>query len=416
MKKKLTVLLALMVLMSTLVLSSCASNPDDKIIVAKIDGKKITKSEFDKDWSLRKQELGITDDILASEQYADQIREIKESVLEALVTQKITRIELEVLGYYNFSPEEEATIKDNFDNFVSSIEQSGQQAILATLEEGYSERDYTKALNEYIDTALGDMGIDLDYVEKYFSDTVAMENADADLVDMNISEEDLQRYFDDRVESDKELFSDLAMYESYTMQSDYESYFIPEGIRMIRHVLISLSDEAIADIRTLRSEGNDEDADAALKSALEDIQEKSDDVLAKLKDGTITFDEAIEQYNDDPGMATNPDGYQMFADTTAYVPEFTQAGMALAKVGDISGLVASDYGYHILQYTSDYAPGPVDFESVKDSVAADAPNQKRNEKWSELSDEWLAKHEVEYFYENLVENTTDKPAVLPITE
>ena len=416
MKKKLTVLLALMVFVLTLILSSCAADPDDKIIVAKIDGKKITKSEFNKDWALKKQEFGITDDILASGQYADQIKEIKEDVLDALVTQKVTRIELGELGYYNFSPEEEATIQDNFDSFISSLEQSGQQAILATLDEGYSERDYVKAVNEYIDTALGDMGIDIDYVEEYFSDTVAMENADAELVDMNISEEDLQRYFDNKVESDKELFTDLVMYESYTMQSDYESYFIPEGIRFVRHVLIGMDDEAIAEIRTLRGEGNDEDADALLEASLEDISEKANEVLTKLEEGTITFDEAIEQYNDDPGMASNPEGYQMFTDTIAYVPEFTEAGMALKNVGDISGLVASDFGYHILEYTSDYAPGPVDFESVRASVEADAPTQKRNEQWTALSDEWLAKHEIEYFYENLVEDIPDAPAVLPIAE
>jgi hypothetical protein len=226
----------------------------------------------------------------------------------------------------------------------------------------------------------------------------------------------LQRYFDNKVESDKELFTDLVMYESYTMQSDYESYFIPEGIRFVRHVLIGMDDEAIAEIRTLRGEGNDEDADALLEASLEDISEKANEVLTKLEEGTITFDEAIEQYNDDPGMASNPEGYQMFTDTIAYVPEFTEAGMALKNVGDISGLVASDFGYHILEYTSDYAPGPVDFESVRASVEADAPTQKRNEQWTALSDEWLAKHEIEYFYENLVEDIPDAPAVLPIAE
>ena len=416
MKKKLTVLLALMVFVSTLALSACNADPNDKIVVAKLDGKKIMKSEFDKDWSLRKQELGITDAILASEVYADQIEEIKRSVLESLVTQKVTRMELGELGYYNFSPEEEASIQDNFDSFLSSLEQSGQTTILATLDEGYSDKEYTKAVNEYIDTALGEMGIDLDYVEEYFTDTVAMENADAELVDMNISDEDLLRYFNDKVESDKELFTTLAMYESYVMQGDYESYYIPEGIRFIRHVLISLSDEAIAEISTLRSNGNDEDADALLESSLEDIADEANEVLAKLEEGTITFDEAIEQYNDDPGMSTNPDGYQMFDSTITYVPEFTEAGMALKKVGDISGLVASDFGYHILQYSSDYTAGPVDFETVKASVEADAPTQKRNEQWTAMSDEWMAKHEIEYFYENLVETTSDEPAVLPIAE
>jgi peptidyl-prolyl cis-trans isomerase C len=56
--------------------------------------------------------------------------------------------------------------------------------------------------------------------------------------------------------------------------------------------------------------------------------------------------------------------------------------MALGQEGDISGLVPSDFGYHIIQYFRDGA-GPVPFEMMKDDIIS---TQGGNEKAAAYTD------------------------------
>ncbi len=70
----------------------------------------------------------------------------------------------------------------------------------------------------------------------------------------------------------------------------------------------------------------------------------AEEVLAKANAGE-DFDQLIEKYNTDPG-ATD-EGYT-FAQDGSMVKPFEDASFAL-KVGQISGLVETDYGYHIIK-------------------------------------------------------------------
>lgn len=57
------------------------------------------------------------------------------------------------------------------------------------------------------------------------------------------------------------------------------------------------------------------------------------------------FDELMHQYSQDSGLASNPDGYT--AVPGDMVAPFEKAAFAL-KPGEVSGIVESEYGYHIL--------------------------------------------------------------------
>ena len=78
----------------------------------------------------------------------------------------------------------------------------------------------------------------------------------------------------------------------------------------------------------------------------ENAKKEAEMVLEKAKNGE-EFEKLIDEYNDDPGIKNDPSGYTFKKDGTM-VPEFEEASFKLS-VGEISGLVETSFGYHIIK-------------------------------------------------------------------
>lgn len=85
---------------------------------------------------------------------------------------------------------------------------------------------------------------------------------------------------------------------------------------------------------------NDADKKAAKKEA--------EKILALAKKGE-DFDKLVESYGEDPGMAESPEGYVFTYGEM--VPEFEKASFGLEE-GEISDIVETAYGYHIIKKES----------------------------------------------------------------
>lgn len=86
----------------------------------------------------------------------------------------------------------------------------------------------------------------------------------------------------------------------------------------------------------------------------EEIDQKratAEDLLAQLQAITdpaeleTKFDALMNQYSEDTGLATNPDGYVF---TSGEMVEPFEEGTRALDYGQISGIVESDYGFHII--------------------------------------------------------------------
>lgn len=77
----------------------------------------------------------------------------------------------------------------------------------------------------------------------------------------------------------------------------------------------------------------------------DELKAKADEVAARAKAGE-DFDALIQEYNEDPGMESSPDGY-VFTEGDM-VDEFYQGAKAL-EIGGISDPIKSSYGWHIIQ-------------------------------------------------------------------
>ncbi|HEY6726020.1 MAG TPA: peptidylprolyl isomerase [Polyangiaceae bacterium] len=90
----------------------------------------------------------------------------------------------------------------------------------------------------------------------------------------------------------------------------------------------------------------------ALRASPEIARSKADaralaaQVLGDLKQGALTFDEAVARYSDEPGAAQRQGALGSFG-RNAMVKPFADAAFAL-KPGDLSGVVETDFGFHII--------------------------------------------------------------------
>lgn len=96
------------------------------------------------------------------------------------------------------------------------------------------------------------------------------------------------------------------------------------------------------------------------------------------QDPVSCFQELADQYSEDTGRETNPTGYIYTEDTM--VPEFESAAQQL-QPGEISDIVQSDYGFHII-LRRDLLEAIREDESRKESIAKEYLNsllvEKRN--------------------------------------
>ena len=122
----------------------------------------------------------------------------------------------------------------------------------------------------------------------------------------------------------------------------------------------------------------------------DEIAEKkklAEEILAKAKSGA-DFDSLMNEYSEDPGSKTNPDGY-VFTDGQM-VSEFEEATKAL-KPGEISDIVETQFGYHIIKRLELNADtSSEEFQSIAQNLASTIFNNKLYDK----IDEWKKNYDI----------------------
>lgn len=117
-------------------------------------------------------------------------------------------------------------------------------------------------------------------------------------------------------------------------EQELKDYLDEQGTFYVKHILLKTTDDQNQPLS---------DEEIAEKKAL------ADDLLAQLQaaeDMPARFDELMNEYSEDGGLASNPDGY-VFDDSNSLVGGFREAAMELEE-GQLSGIVETDYGYHIM--------------------------------------------------------------------
>ena len=117
-----------------------------------------------------------------------------------------------------------------------------------------------------------------------------------------------------------------------------------------------------------------------------EAKKKAEEVLAKVKKAPADFAKLAAEYSK-CGSARNGGELGAFK-KGMMVPEFYDATGKL-KIGEISGLVETQYGYHIIRRDALRAEKKLSFDEVKDQLKAILLNQKRQAEQSKIANKWL---------------------------
>ncbi len=329
--------------------------------------------------------------------------EIIDTAMSAVVDEQIYLNNLGELGYLDYTDENltdaEAKAQEDIEYYADI---NYGEEIVESLGSDYTPEEYTEALAGYEEKVLSEIfEMTRDEVVEYYLVSDAKDRAYADILEaVSPAQEAVEEYYVDVLAEYKaSVLEDPSAYIS-DVSNGYTTYYIPKGVRMVKQILVTLDEDTAGAISVLRSNGYDDAADLLLEKGLADIKEEAESILSQLNKGKITFEEAIEKYNDDTGLPEN--GYPVIADNDVYVESFTDAAMAIEKPGDITtGLVESDYGYHIIEYYGDVEEGEMSLEDVYDEIFSELADSLGSEAWDETVAKWQEDADIVYYYENI---------------
>ena len=171
--------------------------------------------------------------------------------------------------------------------------------------------------------------VKLDYVSLNVSDIAR---------DITLSEQELETYYQENIAS-----------------------FRQDEQRRIAHILIEFADDEAT------------------------AEKAASDILAKIKQGE-DFAELAKAHSADTFSGENG-GDLDWLEAGVMEPAFDEAAFALAKAGDVSDLVKSSFGFHIIKLTELKPEVVQPFTEVKAELQATVANEKAQDKFFELQQE-----------------------------
>ncbi len=353
---------------------------DRQRVVAKVDGDEILKGEFLDLYNQYKGIYGITDEVEDNPEYKDTIAQVKGMILDQLITEKIVYNKAVESGF-KVDDEAKADIK-------KQILEELEESLKLDEENGEDVEELAKEqLAEYLE--LSGMTED-EFWELAAKQEKINQFAEELLAEVEVTDADIKEYYEKQLKEQKENPDTIDMAPLQLHR--------PAGYIRVKHILIELPEDVRLEHAKLLSEQKDKEAEELLQKELKNIEPKAKDVLEKAKSGE-NFEKLIEEYNFDTGMDIE-EGYVINEDTN-FVESFKDAAFSLKKEGDISDLVASDYGYHIIKLYEVLPEKDYTLDETKDIIREIVDSEKKNEKWASLIEEWEEEAKIKRYEKRL---------------
>jgi parvulin-like peptidyl-prolyl isomerase len=148
----------------------------------------------------------------------------------------------------------------------------------------------------------------------------------------------------------------------------HKEKYVNAGKLDVEHVLIS----------------SEKHGDEEAKSIAEDVRKQA---LAH----PDQFEALVEKYSEDPSKAQNH-GLMADANSKRYVPPFVAAASALKLPGEISPVVKTKFGYHVLKLVRRTSDTPQTFDAVKADILAKLQSDYVDSHLAQHTDELRNEH------------------------
>lgn len=363
--------------------------------LATVEGEKITQQDFDNAMRQQKERMsqmmhGRIDDAMFD------TPEFKHTVLDNLINQKLLAIKARSAGL-TLSDEQLAKVIAGVDAFQKDgkFDKQKYESVLrgqnmspptfeARVKDDIAVRQLAEVYgqNGYASNAAADNMVRLNEQQRVVS--VAQISPDDFLKQVKVEDAAIKTYYENnqqefatpesaRVEyvqlSTDSLLPQMTA-EAGEIKDYYEKHQAEFGIaeqRHAAHILISVSSQA---------------SDAEKKAA----REKAESILKQVKQAPSKFAELAKQYSGDKGSASNGGDLGFFGRGMMVKP-FDDAVFSL-KPGEISGVVQSDFGFHIIKLLEVRAAKIPPLEQVKPDIIQKIKLQKASDKFAELAGEF----------------------------
>ncbi len=343
---------------------------------------------------------GISSD--TEEGYKESFDDIRASTINYMIEEAIILEKAKEYGADQFTQEELDQLEADYQsNLQVQYEAFGKSADYGTLEEGetVSTEEMLIRGEEEFDKYLADCGMTTDDLLTWQRNAlIATKLKESITADITIDRSEAEDVLADYIETVKEIYAvDPTTYET---GGAYSSFWLPDGSRDIKHILIALDEADSDEVMALRETGDEEGADALRAEYLAALEEKANEVLAKLDEGA-DFDELIQEYSADAAASEYyPDGYVVIPDSVTFVDDFVQAAFELENIGDYK-LAASDYGWHIVLYFDDAEIPEEDLNTYVEYVHETLTETAKEETYTNTIVQWLEEYDFEINYEAL---------------
>ena len=360
--------------------------------------------------------------------------EMAVNVIDNFVGIGLVEAKLTEEGKHDFSEQEEELLRGAASSRYEEIWQSVYKMMQA---------NGMDATQEEVSKAVADEGYDMDNIYREYLVSERQRRAiELYVGDIPITQDELDEFYETQyLAPDRERYKDdIPRYEREILNTDSDSFYTPEGYRLVRQILLNYPDGVIESLK------NEQDAvERAVKKANEKmaaltemvlttddwsnldapkaeydeamealkeaklaymqarrdatmplIQDKLDEIDERLSAG-IDFVTLITQYSADTSErnVTGP-GYPLHTLSEGWPEEFISAGMALEKVGDVSEPVLTEKGVHILCYVGDLPAGDhVLTEQEEELLEQSALHASQVDALAALFEKWKPDYDIE---------------------